>query len=214
MISTVMLLLFQGLDHAPQVSTPVLNPGVRSHTVFIQFEGCTVPGPMSFYLEASFDKLTWTRFGPEVTNMQTANTVVGTVGAFPYIRAHARAFDTANCRLTAYYSASTADTTIIDVSGSKSPMFVDMVNLSTGNAKKYVVGHLLSIIVRGPANAQVRETGVFNGNPFDRVIGYTDASGYMTFTEAVSQPGVYDTQVRIGGGSPGGLRLTREVTGT
>lgn len=224
MLATVMvhMMLFSALDYAPLASTPVRNIGARSHNLFVQLEPvspglCQAPQTVDVRLEASFDGVNWATFGPVLEQIGTGLTaLVATSGAFPWIRGHVRAFDSAECRLTAWYSATVGESVNLIVPPGQRPILVSVSNDTTGNSRLYRIrdggtSDVLTIYVRGPANTPVYEEGIRNGEPFERYLGLTNQSGVLQYTEQVSVPGTYDTHIRVGGGR-GPLRLLREVT--
>ena len=213
------LTLFEGLTTYPATSAYVRNPGNRSHMLNVVLAGqsCSAPQDLDVSMEASFDNVSYTQFGPRITSIghPSLSTVVMAVGAFPYIRVKVRSFNTSACRLSAYYSATTGPLISLEVTNTPSNGVIVIVsNKTTGNTTKYNIytdsGDVFSLFVSGPTNSPVYEVGTLDGNPFFRQLGTTNSSGNLVFEEVVTTPGTYDTEIVVGPGV-GNVRLNREV---
>lgn len=221
--AVVQMVLFSGLATAPQISAVVPNIGGRSHNLFIQLQpttpgACQPPQTVEAMMEASFDGLTYTTFGPTLRQIGSGNSaLLAASGAFPYIRARVKSFDTTQCRLNAWYSSTVGEhVMLVPTPPGGEPVLIGISNLTTGNSTRYLVRPTASdrfaLYVRGPTESPVREVGTRNGEPFERFLGYTDSAGRFFWSETVSNDsvGVYDTVVEVGPGV-GTVRLNRIV---
>lgn len=117
--------LFSGLQQAPTASERVRNIGQSGHMMLLLLRNapnktCTAPQTIDAGLEASFDGQVWVPAGTQATvaNADINGNIVASVtaqGAYPYVRAHVRAFDTTNCRLDAWYSGTVGSQAVVQI---------------------------------------------------------------------------------------------------
>jgi hypothetical protein len=197
--------IVEGLTFFPYHSAPLRNVGGNGHILSIRLYSnspntCTSPQTVDLGMESSFNKTLWTSLGSQVSLIAETSGVIGVnisgIGAFPFVRAAIRSFDNVNCQMDVGYSSTTNTPPGLTISAF-GPKFMQVINKSTGNATLFNVGQVLTIAVKGPANANIRLIGTKNGNPYDQSLGTSDSNGEFEYetTLGASDTGSYNTSV-------------------
>jgi hypothetical protein len=153
---TIHQLVFQNIT-STRASSPVRNMGAVSHLLMVQLtsqSGRTCSGgAVNIGLEASYDRMTWTPVGAQLTGITAdANgNLVGLAtaqGAYPYVRVNVRSFDTTNCQLTAWYTGSQGPQSIVALENQPTIIYsqyptvngqVDLPNIPNGSCSSAIL---------------------------------------------------------------------------
>jgi hypothetical protein len=128
---TIHQLIFQNIT-STRASNPVRNMGAVSHLLMVQLSsqlGRTCSGgAVNIGLEASYDQLTWTPIGAQLTGITADGNgnligIATAQGAYPYVRVNVRSFDTTNCQLTAWYTGSQGPQSIVTLENQPTTMY-------------------------------------------------------------------------------------------
>ena len=123
--NTVFQNVYVGITTASHNSLPLRNIGNSGHLLWVLLvaqptKTCSSPQTVNVGLESSFDNVTWTPAGAQVTSVTAdanGNLVTTTTaqGAYPFMRVAVRSFDTTNCALSASYSGTVGSQSVINV---------------------------------------------------------------------------------------------------
>lgn len=207
----------------PQNSGLLNNIGNRSHLIYVLLENasshtCSSPQTLSVGMEASFNNVNWSPFGAQV--LALSGTTLATTqianGAFPFIRVAVRSFDSTNCRLSVSYVGSVVQNAQLvfgptnaqgqGMNGSFQNIIMGTQGISGTYTYSVAGADQMQIVVKGPANQEVRQQGTDNlGHAIDILLGHTDSNGNLvvnTPAPTAGDTGSWDTRVVVG--LPGG----------
>jgi hypothetical protein len=166
-------------------SRVLYNIGQNAHLLYTIFTNaptqvCATPAA-DVGLEGSFDGVIYTRI-VSITNVEAdpLGNLVGSIvgsGAFPYLRANARAFDTVHCRLTAYYSGSLGGQTTTTVVASSQYNTTNYLKIDFATAGAHA-------IIPGLATAKISIYELLLWNVTSQNISFLDGATALTGTFA------------------------------
>ena len=116
-------------------------------------------GVVDIGMEYSFDTVTYTRFGDQLTTIalnadSQYTTVANAYGAYPYVRLKVRGFDSTNCILTAAYSGVVAGQATITLTAGAVTVTNAVTTIPTGVTTSYdsglvTVPNALTVVTAG-----------------------------------------------------------------